>query len=254
MKRTAPAKVNIFLKIVGVRQNYHELISRFYRVDTLYDEIEFVKNKTSRFEIIGMDDVKRESNTIYKAFCALNRATNNPLIIDFFLNHSVKVTKNIPSFAGLGGGSSDAATFMLMCNQLLDLRLSKQRLIEIAMNVGADVAFFVSEYKSANVSGIGEIIEEFDDDELDIKTFTPPIKCSTPQIYKEFRKNHLQDIDPTLALKLQKMKSSAILKSYEAALLNDLLAPATTLEPKLKEYFSLSNFFSGSGSSFFQLK
>ena len=253
MEQKAYAKVNIFLKIMGTRGNYHELLSRFYRVDTLYDRIEFVKTDAKRFEIVGMDDVVREHNTIYKAFCALNYATNNPVIIDFFDQYSVKVTKNIPSFAGLGGGSSDAATFMLMCNEILDLRLSQKQLLEIALTIGADVCFFVSGFKSANVSGIGEVIEPFEDDALAIKTYTPPIACSTPKIYTEFRQNYLQTIDPTLALHLKTLKSKEILKSYDPFALNDLLAPALQLNPSLNEYMQPNRYFSGSGSSFFSL-
>lgn len=253
MKQKAYAKVNIFLKIVGLRENYHELISRFYRVENLYDEIEFVKNKTKRFEILGCEGVKREDNTLYKAFCALNHATNNPLIIDFFYEHSVKVTKNIPSYAGLGGGSSDAATFMLMCNEILDLRLRKEQLIDIAMQIGADVAFFVSGYKSANVSGIGEVIEHFEDDDLNIKVFTPNIECSTPQIYKQFRKNHLQSIDIALAEYLKNTRSIDVINNFNIYELNDLFAPAIEIHPKLKQYIKQKNLFSGSGSSFFEL-
>jgi len=254
VKQKAYAKVNIFLKIVGTRGNYHELVSRFYRLENLYDEIEFVKTDAKRFEIIGMDDVIREQNTIYKAFCALNYATANPTIIDFFDTYSVKVTKNIPSFAGLGGGSSDAATFMLMCNEILDLRLSKQRLIEIAMQIGADVAFFASQNKSANVSGIGEIVEAFDDDDLIIQTITPDIECSTPKIYAEFRKNRMQTIDPASAMHLRTLKSKEILSAYDCYALNDLLLPAINLNPELKEYIAPNRFFSGSGSSFFELR
>ncbi|MGM0622747.1 MAG: 4-(cytidine 5'-diphospho)-2-C-methyl-D-erythritol kinase [Campylobacterota bacterium] len=253
MEQKAYAKVNIFLKITGTRDSYHELLSRFYRVDTLYDRIEFVKTDAKRFEILGMDDVVREHNTIYKAFCALNYATNNPMIIDFFDQYSVKVTKNIPSFAGLGGGSSDAATFMLMCNEILDLRLSQKQLQHIALQIGADVCFFISGFKSANVSGIGEIIEPFEDDDFSLEIFTPPIACSTPKIYKEFRQNHLQSIDPSLALHLKKLKSREILESYGAFALNDLLAPALQLNPSLKEYVKPQRYFSGSGSSFFSL-
>jgi len=253
MKQKAYAKVNIFLKIVGIRGNYHELVSRFYRIDSLYDEIEFIKNDASRFEIIGCEGIKREENTIYKAFCALNEATNNPELIDFFYNHSVKVTKNIPSFAGLGGGSSDAATFMLMCNRYIDLRLSRERLLQIALQIGADVAFFVSGYKSANVEGVGELIEEFEDDELKFQIITPPIQCSTAKVYAQFRKNYLPKIDKSLAYKLKSLKSGEILKQFRYNELNDLLQPAIELYPSLREYSAHNRYFSGSGSSFFNL-
>ncbi len=253
MQKKAYAKVNIFLKIVGTRGDYHELISRFYRIDSLYDIVSFVQTDAGRFEILGCDHITRENNTLYKAFCALNHATNNPEIIQFFETHSVRIEKNIPEQAGLGGGSSDAAAFMLLCNDVLDLRLSKQRLIEIAMEVGADVAFFVTEYKSANVSGIGEVIEPFEDCELDLQLLTPKIACSTPQIYKQFRKNHLDTIDITAANSFKNLDSLTLLQNYTPEELNDLFAPALKLHPQLSEHRAPRHFFSGSGSTLFSL-
>ena len=253
MKQKAFAKVNIFLKIIGTRDNYHEILSRFYRVDDLYDEIEFVKTDAKRFEIIGCNGIKREENSIYKAFCALNFYTQNPQIIEFFDRYSVKVTKNIPSFAGLGGGSSDCATFLKMCNDILDLRLSLTQLCEIGATIGADVAFFIKGFKSANVSGIGEIIEEFNDDDLKFDIFTPNVKCSTPIVYKTFRNYFLDKIDEPLAYKLKYLKSKEILQKFDIYQLNDLLHPALKSYPKLKDYIKDGYFFSGSGSSFFKV-
>ena len=80
---------------------------------------------------------------------------------EFFKKNIVKIDKNIPEFAGLGGGSSNCATFLNMVNQACNLNLSKEELAKIGSNIGADVPFFVYEFDSANVSGIGEIVEEF---------------------------------------------------------------------------------------------
>ena len=111
MERKSYAKVNIFLKIAGKRDNYHELVSRFVRVHSLYDVISFVKTNKKAFEIIGDFGCKLESNTVYKAYNLLKAYDG---VEEYFLTHSVKVEKNIPEFAGLGGGSSNAATFLIM--------------------------------------------------------------------------------------------------------------------------------------------
>lgn len=243
----AYAKVNIFLKITGVRDGYHEILSRFMVVKDLYDEIEFIKKDVSsdEFVLVGDFNCATEQNTIYKAYKQL---LIYPKIVEFFKTHYVKVKKNIPSFAGLGGGSSDAATFLLMCNDMLEL--SKDKLATIGSRVGADVPFFVYGYDSANVSGIGEIVERFDEETLDFEIVTPPIEISTPRVYKSYRENFF---DPLKDKKSFKDRTTLeILNSMDAMEANDLLRPALFEYSELK---LLDNyFFSGSGSSFFRVK
>ena len=70
----AYAKVNIFLKITGTRGDYHEIVSRFMRVDSLYDELCFVPKDTQEFEILGDFECETQQNTIYKAYMALTVA------------------------------------------------------------------------------------------------------------------------------------------------------------------------------------
>ena len=157
----AYAKVNIFLKITGTRGDYHEIVSRFMRVDSLYDELCFVPKDTQEFEILGDFECETQQNTIYKAYMALRKFISSKSLEKLMRTHAINVAKKIPAFAGLGGGSSDAATYLKMCNEVLHLGLSQNELAQIGLNVGADVPFFVYGYKSANVSGIGEVVEEF---------------------------------------------------------------------------------------------
>lgn len=253
MRYPAFAKVNVFLKIVGKRDNYHEILSRFVKVKNLSDYLEFKDKKTNQeFELVGDFGCKTESNTIYKAYKATCKAGFEDKLKDFFKNHSLHVEKNIPSFAGLGGGSSDAAVFLHMINSELNLGLGEEELAKIGLEVGADVPFFVYDYNSANISGIGEIVEEFEEDLLDIEVFTPNIKCDTKEVYKAFRQNYI--IEPVLAKKMSKMKSTELLKTYSDITLNDLFRVALKVYPKLNDYRKDSWFFSGSGSSFFRVK
>ncbi|MGM0533394.1 MAG: 4-(cytidine 5'-diphospho)-2-C-methyl-D-erythritol kinase [Campylobacterota bacterium] len=251
MRQKAYAKVNIFLKITGLRGSYHELVSRFCLVPHLYDEIAFVPAACNRFTISGCGEVNTEDNTIYKAYRLLAEYTQSQKLQEFFGAHRVEVVKNIPSFAGLGGGSSDAAAFMHMCNKYCQLGLGEKTLLDLGAKVGADVPFFISGHHSANVGGIGEIITPFEEKPLDFTLIHPEIACSTPQVYQKFRRDYFKTINPAFAQKLESLPSAAILKAYDAYTLNDLFAPACDLQPTLKEYYKPGRFFSGSGSSFF---
>ena len=250
MKRKSYAKVNIFLKISNKRDNYHELVSRFVRVHNLFDTITFVKTTKKRFNIIGNFGCKLESNTVYKAYNLLKDYKN---VKEFFESYSVKIEKNIPEFAGLGGGSSNAATFMIMVNEYCNLELSKDELCKIAVNIGADVPFFIYEYDSANVCGIGEVVKKFDEEILDIDTITPKIKCDTGEVFRLFREKFYKQISKEESKRLLKMKSKDILEKYDVKTANDLYEPSIAANPELKKYAKEFWYFSGSGSSFFKL-
>ena len=244
------AKVNIFLKISNKRDGYHELVSRFVRVHSLYDTISFIKSSRKAFDIIGEFGCKLETNTVYKAYKLLEKYVS---VRNFFQSYSVKIEKKIPEFAGLGGGSSNAATFLNMTNKYCNLNLSKDELCEIALKIGADVPFFVYEYDSANVTGIGEIVEKFDEEILDIEIITPQIKCNTGEIFKVFRENFYKQISSEDADNLLKLKSINILKQFDIKNANDLFEPALSLYPQLNDYVKKDWYFSGSGSSFFKV-
>ncbi len=258
MKKKAYAKINIFLKIIGTKEDYHLISSRFVLLKDLYDDIEFIKKEKSSnfFELEGDFGCSLEKNTIYKAYNALLENSDQKKIKDFFQNHKVYVKKRIPEFAGLAGGSSDAASFMMLLNSVLDLNLSKKALSEISSKIGSDLPFFIYGYKSANVGKTGESVEKFEESLPKFSTFTPDIKCDTAKVYQEFRKNHISKIEKNqkLAQKLRFMKSEDILKEFDAKSLNDLLDPALTLYGDLKKHQKEGWFFSGSGSTFFKME
>ena len=250
----AYAKVNIFLKITGMRDNYHEILSRFMIVNNLYDELSFIKKESDAFEIIGEFSCKTSQNTIYKAYEALLDYTKSDKLEKFMKNYAIKVEKNIPAFAGLGGGSSDGATYIKMCNEILELNLSVDELASIGLKVGADVPFFVYGFNSANVSGIGEIVEKFDEPLLEFDTYTPKIEISTPKVYKSYRENFYNPIDEDLQNFFKNVSSADVLRLKTPQDLNDLFSPALKEYDELKSYQKDGYFFSGSGSSFFKPK
>ena len=254
MTKKSYAKVNIFLKIVGIRENYHLIASRFIRVKNLFDTISFIKKDVDNFSIEGNFSCILEKNTVYKAYKELEKFDE---VKEFFKKNIIKIDKNIPEFAGLGGGSSNCATFLNMVNIACNLNLNKEELAKIGSNIGADVSFFVYEFDSANVSGIGEIVEEFKEELVDIEVITPKIACDTGKIYKNFREKfykeqNMQKVQDDVK-ELFATNSKDILEKFSINEANDLYFPALDLNSDLKKFEKDNWFFSGSGSSFFKI-
>jgi 4-diphosphocytidyl-2-C-methyl-D-erythritol kinase len=250
----AHAKVNIFLKITGHKDGYHTLISRFVKVDDLYDTIEFVPCECDTFTIEGCNNIPLESNTIYKAYKALNDFSGDLDILEFFYKHKVVVTKRIPSQAGLGGGSSDAAAFMRLVKEVCKLLISTDELARIGSTVGSDVPFFIYDYASANVAGFGEIVMPFNEKPMKFELFTPTVTCDTTEVYKTFHKFLLRNIDRTTFFGWEQMDSRTILKLIgDPIALNDLYPSAMATYPELESEKKDGWFFSGSGSTFFKV-
>jgi len=252
----AHAKVNIYLKITGHRDGYHTLQSRFMRVENLYDTIEFVPCECNNFSIDGCEDIELESNTIFKAYEALNSYIDNTKVIDFFKNHKVVVDKQIPQQAGLGGGSSDGAAFMRLVNEVCELNISTDDLATLSSKIGADLPFFIYNYSSANVSGFGEMVEKFEEEPLELELYTPKdVVCDTTEVYKTFKKYLLQHISLTSFFGWNRLDSQTILSLIvDPIALNDLYPAAMVAYPKLEELKKDGWFFSGSGSTFFRVK
>ena len=249
----AYAKVNIFLKITGYANGYHTLLSRFIRVDDLYDTITLIPGTFDTFTLEGCEDVPLKSNTIYKAYQTLLEPF--PKLEAFFKSHKVVVEKSIPSQAGLGGGSSDAGAFMRLINTLSQNPISTDALATLGSRIGADVPFFVYNYPSANVRGFGEIVEPFREAPLALEIFTPDIGCDTAEVYKTYHKYLLRTLDPASFVGWEHMDSRTLLKLIaDPVALNDLYPAALATCPKLEKFGTKGWFFSGSGSTFFRIR
>lgn len=246
------AKVNIFLKITGKRGDYHTISSRFMRVNTLYDTLWFEEKEAGDFELRGDFTCSVNENTLYKAYKALLQSTQSKELLAWMQTHALCVDKKIPTFAGLGGGSSDAATYLHMCNDTLALGLTHNELAGIGATVGADVPFFVYGYESANVSGVGEIVQPFNEPLLEFEIKSPNIQISTPAVYNYYRQHLYSPISPQEAADLEATPSLDILAHMDPKEANDLYLSALGCYSELSEHDGW--FFSGSGSSFFRLK
>ncbi len=246
----APAKLNIFLKVVGKRGAYHELFSRFVLFESLQDELSVVDKKSDEeFELSGDFSCEKEKNTITKAYNLLKKQGFENELKEFFANKAIAVKKSIPEFAGLGGGSSDGACFLRLCNELLGLNIAKDKLALISADIGADLPFFVSGYKSANVRGIGEKVEPFEDDLPCIELKTPDVRCSTAEVFKNFKFTKIKE-----PKEWENRSSKDLLENFASMELNDLFKSAIELYPALQSYHDAGFFMSGSGSSMFKVK
>jgi len=245
VKIKAHAKVNIFLKIVGHDGFYHLIKSRFMKVKNLYDEIEIVE--AEKFNIVGDINCALRENSVFKAYVELT--AQYPDIKPWFIGKEIRIHKNIPEMAGLGGGSSDSAAFLRLVNEQSGLNLPVEKLAEIGNKIGSDVAFFIYDYDSANVYGRGDIVEKYDEELLDIEVFTPPIECSTPDVYRIYKERFFNPKDTDF----DKKDSIELLNTHSPAELNDLFQPALSLYPDLYKYTD-KGFFTGSGSSFFKIR
>ncbi|MCA4780577.1 4-(cytidine 5'-diphospho)-2-C-methyl-D-erythritol kinase [Acinetobacter towneri] len=145
----SPAKLNLFLHITGRRDNgYHELQTIFQLID-LYDWLEFEVNATQTVQIQGLNSVDLEQNLIYKATQILKPYAKQATGLN------IAIEKHIPMGAGLGGGSSNAATTLIVVNQLWQCGLEIDQLAELGLQLGADVPIFVHGL-NAWAEGIGE--------------------------------------------------------------------------------------------------
>ena len=147
----SPAKLNLYLKVVGRRPDgYHLLVSLFHRID-LHDTLHLEKRKGG-FALKTTDPrlPVDERNLVTRAYQAL-RARFPKLG-----GVSVRLIKRIPVGSGLGGGSSNAAAFLLGMKRLYRLRMTRKEWLALAEKLGADVPFFLLGVNQAIAKGIGE--------------------------------------------------------------------------------------------------
>src|SRR5690606_29616370 len=174
----SPAKLNLFLHITGRRPDgYHELQSIFQLID-LCDWLEFKQTDDQQIQIEGLASVDLEQNLIYRAAQILQPYAKTPsgLII--------RLEKNIPMGAGLGGGSSNAATTLIVLNQLWHCGLNSEQLAELGVKLGADVPIFVHG-RNAWAEGIGEHLTFIDLDQKQFIVLKPDCFISTQQLFSQ---------------------------------------------------------------------
>ena len=224
------------------------------------DKIGVVSKANAEFDDkSGATKQIKGENIIAKAYKMLCECGFKGVLDECFSQFSLKLTKKIPIGGGLGGGSTDAACFLRLMNESLNLGLSREHLMQMGARLGSDVPFFVSGFKSANVSGTGELIAEFEDEIPPLKFSFPKLECSTAAVYAKFDESlNFKDSNSefaknsALARELAKKTSKELLNAYENTALNDLFTPCVALYPKMSAFLQGGFFLSGSGSSVFK--
>ncbi len=251
IKLRAMAKINLNLLITGKRENgYHDIKSVFQIID-LADEL--IIRKSKDFKLLTNSNVLNsdiENNIIFKAYNYMKSLY--PVIGGV----TVTLTKVIPMEAGLGGGSSDCAAFLLGLNKLFDLKISQTKLEKIGAKLGADVVPLM--HRGAYlVTGIGDVLKKIDAKaNYYLVIIKPDFSSSTKEMYKEYDNNKdLVQIDNTD--KIVKFLETGDFSLLSGSLYNvfEEVNPdkdkILEIKKELKESGAIESLLSGSGSSIY---
>lgn len=240
----SPAKVNLFLRIIRRRADgYHDLASLFQAV-SLCDTLHIEKAKSDQLICDHPSIPVDGSNLILKAATLFRKKTG----LEFGVN--VRLEKRIPSEAGLGGGSSNAATTLWALNLLCGKPATREQLSAWSAEIGSDIPFFFS-HGTAYCTGRGEVVRDLSPLQPSSLTLVkPPMGLSTALVYGKMNVATLEARDPERYL--------AAFLGGSPKYFNDLEQPAFAVLPALaqiKQDLLTAGYetvlLSGSGSSFF---
>ena len=239
----APAKLNLFLHIVGQRPDGYHLLQSVFQLIDWTDTVhlkQIPENEVRRINPIpGVSpeqDLVVRAAKLVKDFCKID------------LGVEIDLKKEIPMGAGLGGGSSDAASTLIGLNTLWNLDLDKKTLSNLGLKLGADVPFFIFG-QNAFVEGIGEQIQEISLEHRDFLVIFPNRAIPTVCIFH----------DPELTRDHAPITIDGFLASPLSNQVNDCQAVAVRICPEVKQVFDWISQalpgsaprMSGSGSSVF---
>ncbi len=242
----ANAKINIGLQIVGKRDDgYHLINTVFYPVRQLTDIVEVIKSNYEDLVQTGYFlNIPKEQNLAYKAYKILADDFNLPPVM-------IYLHKMIPFGAGLGGGSSDAATVLKLTSELFGLDLPVQKLKEYAARLGADCVFFI-ENKPSYATGIGDKMEpvKLNLELYNIVIVKPDFSISTKEAYSLVRPSEPQfDLRQIGSLPIEQWKDYVV-NDFEKFLF-DKYPQLAKIKQELYDLGALYASLSGSGSAVF---
>ncbi|EXB54665.1 4-diphosphocytidyl-2-C-methyl-D-erythritol kinase [Morus notabilis] len=224
----SPCKINVFLRITNKREDgYHDLASLFH-VISLGDVLKFSLSPSKTKDSLStnapgvpLDD----RNLIIKALNLYRKKTGTD---NYFWIH---LDKKVPTGAGLGGGSSNAATALWAANQFSGGLATEKELQEWSSEIGSDIPFFFSQ-GAAYCTGRGEVVQDILPPvplDIPMSLIKPQEACSTAEVYKRLRLDKTSNVDPLQLL--DKISSDGI---SQDVCINDLEPPAFEVLPSLK--------------------
>lgn len=174
----APAKLNLFLHIVGRRSDGYHLLQTVFQFLDYGDSLRFEPRSDGEVCRIGeVPGVEAHQDLTVRAARLLREETGCDLGVD------IHVEKRLPMGGGLGGGSSDAATTLVALNRIWSLGLSEDMLAQLGLRLGADVPVFVRG-RAAWAEGVGEVLEPVDLPEPWYLVIKPPVEVPTAAVFQ----------------------------------------------------------------------
>ncbi|BCL77121.1 4-diphosphocytidyl-2-C-methyl-D-erythritol kinase [Jeongeupia sp. HS-3] len=233
----APAKLNLFLHIIGRRDDGYHLLQSVFQLIDLADTIRLrLRDDGEVVRVDPLPGVPSDSDLTVRAARLLQRETGCSLGVE------INIDKHLPMGGGVGGGSSDAATVLLALNRLWRLDLSRERLMQLGLALGADVPFFLFG-EAAFVEGVGEKMRAVASADGWYVVLQPPVHVPTPEIFS----------DPSLTRDTPSLNMRDL---STATTRNDLQVVAARKHPLVEQYIAWLSRFSparmtGSGSCVF---
>jgi len=173
----SPAKINLFLHIIGQRDDGYHLLQTAFQFLDYCDLLQFTVTEQSDVELsTPIPDVPQDQNLIIRAAKQLQQHTHCKK------GAIISIDKHLPMGGGLGGGSSNAATTLVALNHLWQCHLSTEQLAEIGMNLGADVPIFIYGH-AAWAEGVGEQLTMISPAEPWYVVIVPSCHVSTAQVF-----------------------------------------------------------------------
>ena len=219
MSYPAPAKLNLFLHVVGRRADGYHLLQTVFRFLDFGDSLNIASRPDGEIRLLTpLAGVPEQQDLCWRAAKILQQRTGCRLGAD------IELIKRLPMGGGLGGGSSDAATVLLVLNRLWGLDLPRAELQSLALALGADVPVFVFG-QSAFAEGVGEVLTPWTPSPASYVVLVPPVHVSTPAI---FAHSGLTRNTPSIRI-------SALFDGFGR---NDLEPLASAQYPEVAEYLA----------------
>jgi 4-diphosphocytidyl-2-C-methyl-D-erythritol kinase len=241
----APAKLNLFLHVVGRRTDGYHLLQTLFRFIDFSDTLHYTLRTDGAVRRTGgSEGVPEEQDLSVRAARLLQRETGCSLGVD------IELEKRIPMGGGLGGGSSDAATSLLALNRLWHLGLSRKRLMQLGLSLGADVPVFIFG-ENALAEGVGERLQAYPLPDAWYVVLFPPEHIATARVFEKLDSVRPELTRNTISLKIRGLSGQQLRDAR-----NDLQPVACDMYPEVARHLAwLAQFgearMTGSGACVF---